>query len=211
MSTNCTHTLANGETCNAPAVSGTPHCRHHYPQSPLKEPKPSPPVTEKFELPPIRDKDSILAAIIEVLKAMADRRIKRSEAETFIRGFKFAARLMTEIDEECVPSFPAQGVYDRAQLHPAELITNKPNGSPQQPVDHVAARQTTRTAAAQSQYNNGSVALAASGNRSKGTNTFNPAHLYPEHAASIDPSTARLVKDLLAQSHQLASTQKAKS
>jgi hypothetical protein len=210
MSTNCTHTLATGEACNAPAVSGTPFCRHHYPQLPLKDPKPSPPVPEKFELPPIRDKDSILAAIIEVLNAMADRRIKRSEAETFIRGLKFAARLMTEIDEECIPSFPTH------QLHPAQSRSTMPNFAPQQPRNQTVAGQPALTTnkAARSDC---SVALAAFGDCPKATSTFNPARragappLYPEHASSLDPSTARLVKGILAQSHQLASSQKAKS
>jgi hypothetical protein len=210
MSTNCTHTLATGEACNAPAVSGTPFCRHHYPQLPLKDPKPSPPVPEKFELPPIRDKDSILAAIIEVLNAMADRRIKRSEAETFIRGLKFAARLMTEIDEECIPSFPTH------QLHPAQSRSTMPNCAPQQPRNQTVAGQPALTTnkAARSDC---SVALAAFGDCPKATSTFNPARragappLYPEHASSLDPSTARLVKEILAQSHQLASSQKAKS
>jgi hypothetical protein len=210
MSTNCTHTLATGEACNAPAVSGTPFCRHHYPQLPLKDPKPSPPVPEKFELPPIRDKDSILAAIIEVLNAMADRRIKRSEAETFIRGLKFAARLMTEIDEECIPSFPTH------QLHPAQSRSTMPHSAPQQPRNQTVAGQPALTTnkAARSDC---SVALAAFGDCPKATSTFNPARragappLYPEHASSLDPSTARLVKEILAQSHQLASSQKAKS
>jgi len=211
MSTQCTHTLATGEPCNAPAVSGTPFCRHHYPQLPLKDPKPSPPVADNFTLPPIRDKACILAAIIEVLNAMADRRIKRSEAETFIHGLKFAARLMTEIDEECIPSFPTH------QLHPAQSRSTMPNGA--QSHNHIVAGQPALTTnkAARSDYNNGSVALPAFGDCPKATSTFNPARragappLYPDHASSLDASTARLVKEILAQSHQLASSQKAKS
>ena len=207
MSTQCTHTLATGEPCNAPAVSGTPFCRHHYPQLPLKDPKPSPPVPEKFELPPIRDKDSILAAIIEVLNAMADRRIKRSEAETFIRGLKFAARLMTEIDEECIPSFPTH------QLHPAQSRSTMPHSAPQQPRNQTVAGQPALTTnkAARSDYNNGSVALPAFGDRRNAAGAFNPASLSHAHSSPLDPSTARIVKDILAQTHQLASTQKAKS
>jgi len=205
MSTQCTHTLATGEPCNAPAVSGTPFCRHHYPQLPLKDPKPSPPVADNFTLPPIRDKACILAAIIEVLNAMADRRIKRSEAETFIRGLKFAARLMTEIDEECIPSFPTH------QLHPAQSRSTMPNGA--QSHNHIVAGQPALTTnkAARSDYNNGSVALPAFGDRRNAAGAFNPASLSHAHSSPLDPSTARIVKDILAQTHQLASTQKAKS
>jgi len=205
MSTQCTHTLATGEPCNAPAVSGTPFCRHHYPQLPLKDPKPSPPVADNFTLPPIRDKACILAAIIEVLNAMADRRIKRSEAETFIHGLKFAARLMTEIDEECIPSFPTH------QLHPAQSRSTMPNGA--QSHNHIVAGQPALTTnkAARSDYNNGSVALPAFGDRRNAAGAFNPASLSHAHSSPLDPSTARIVKDILAQTHQLASTQKAKS
>ena len=205
MSTQCTHTLATGEPCNAPAVSGTPFCRHHYPQLPLKDPKPSPPVADNFTLPPIRDKACILAAIIEVLNAMADRRIKRSEAETFIHGLKFAARLMTEIDEECIPSFPTH------QLHPAQSRSTMPNGA--QSHNHIVAGQPALTTnkAARSDYNNGSVALPAFGDRRTAAGAFNPASLSHAHSSPLDPSTARIVKDILAQTHQLASTQKAKS
>ena len=205
MSTQCTHTLATGEPCNAPAVSGTPFCRHHYPQLPLKDPKPSPPVADNFTLPPIRDKACILAAIIEVLNAMADRRIKRSEAETFIHGLKFAARLMTEIDEECIPSFPTH------QLHPAQSRSTMPNGA--QSHNHIVAGQPALTTnkAARSDYNNGSVALPAFGDRRNAAGAFNPASLSHAHSSPLDPSTARIVKDILAQPHQLASTQKAKS
>ena len=205
MSTQCTHTLATGEPCNAPAVSGTPFCRHHYPQLPLKDPKPSPPVADNFTLPPIRDKACILAAIIEVLNAMADRRIKRSEAETFIHGLKFAARLMTEIDEECIPSFPTH------QLHPAQSRSTMPNGA--QSHNHIVAGQPALTTnkAARSDYNNGSVALPAFGDRRNAAGAFNPASLSHAHSSPLDPSTARIVKDILAQTHQLASSQKAKS
>jgi len=207
MSTQCTHTLATGEPCNAPAVSGTPFCRHHYPQLPLKDPKPSPPVADNFTLPPIRDKACILAAIIEVLNAMADRRIKRSEAETFIHGLKFAARLMTEIDEECIPSFPTH------QLHPAQSRSTMPHSAPQQPRNQTVAGQPALTTnkAVRSDYNSGSVALPAFGDRRTAAGAFNPASLSHAHSSPLDPSTARIVKDILAQTHQLASTQKAKS
>jgi len=186
-------------------ISGTPFCRHHYPQLPLKDPKPSPPVADNFTLPPIRDKACILAAIIEVLNAMADRRIKRSEAETFIHGLKFAARLMTEIDEECIPSFPTH------QLHPAQSRSTMPNGA--QSHNHIVAGQPALTTnkAARSDYNNGSVALPAFGDRRNAAGAFNPASLSHAHSSPLDPSTARIVKDILAQTHQLASTQKAKS
>ena len=53
-----------------------------------------------LKLPLLNSKNNLLVAVGEVLRAMAERRIKRSEADTFLCGLKFASRLMTEIDRE---------------------------------------------------------------------------------------------------------------
>ena len=89
-----------------------------------------------------------------------------------------------------------------------------PNFAPQQPRNHIVAKQPTTATTnkpARSDYNNGSVALPAFGDRRNAAGAFNPASLSHAHSSPLDPSTARIVKDILAQTHQLASTQKAKS
>jgi hypothetical protein len=98
MFTECTHTLESGSTCKSPAVRGTSLCFHHTPHENIKRQQPH--EYEPFELPNMDTKSGILVAVTEILSRLAQRRIKRSEAETLLRGLKFAARLMTELDTE---------------------------------------------------------------------------------------------------------------
>ena len=83
----CTHMLASGRKCKAPAANGGSLCRHHGPRKHLVE-------TAPFVLPEIKDQRSLLDAVIAVLEAASRRRIKRSEAGTFLFGLHLAARLM---------------------------------------------------------------------------------------------------------------------
>jgi hypothetical protein len=104
MSTECTHTLASGAKCQAPALNGSSFCHHHNPR---QLPDPHPRDTSESEplfLPPLLDKCSILVAVCEVIHAASERRIKCSEARTLLLGLKFASRLMTEIDQTGVSS-----------------------------------------------------------------------------------------------------------
>jgi len=194
MTPRCPQTLDNGQRCSALAINGSKYCRHHDPQRPPKPAREESRESEPLLLPPLFDKPSILAALNEVVQALAGGRIKHSVADTLLHAIKLAARLVTELDEAGLSIHPDDEQPVGRHIDPITRTTNK-NGH--------------------SHYSNGSVALAASGHRSNGTNTFNPSSfagappLYPEHA--LDPSTARIVKDLLAQTHQLADTQKAKS
>ena len=177
MTTQCTHTLATGEPCNAPALNGGPFCRHHYPQLPLKDHKPAKQESRQSEpliLPTLLDKPSILKAVNEVIQALAAGRIKRSVADTLLSAIKFAGRLLTEIAEACLNASPYTSYF-------------QPN----------------------------TAALAASGNRPGAAVASSPARhagappLHPEHASSLDPSTARIIKELLAQTRQLSQQPKA--
>ena len=221
MTPRCPQTLDNGQRCSALAINGSKYCRHHDPQRPPKPAREEPPESEPLLLPPLFDKPSILAALNEVVQALAGGRIKHSVADTLLYAIKLAARLVTELDEAglSIHSEDEQpaGRHDEPALpHRDEFAQTRKTAAADPLRNQIAARQTARTTnrEVQSHYSNGSVALAASG---IGTNTFNPARragappLYPEQASSLDPSTARIVKDLLAETHQLANTQKAKS
>jgi len=158
--------MNNGEQCTTTAVNGSKFCRYHDPYRPLKESKTKSGEMEPLSLPPLVDKPSVLAALNEVVQALAEGRIKRSVADTLLSAIKLANRLITEI----------------AQAGPSVLSTTH--------------------------FHPTAVALAAPGNHSKAP--FNPALRYPASQPDNDPSTARLVKELLAQSHELARSQKAK-
>jgi len=104
MFTSCTHTHESGSTCQSPAIRGTSLCFNHTPHQNIKRRQHH--EYEPFELPPLHSKNAVLVAISQVLNRLAMRRIKRSEADTFLRGLSLVARLMTELDES-IPSYPA--------------------------------------------------------------------------------------------------------
>ena len=98
--TQCLQSLMNGERCQAPAVNGTLFCRHHDPQKEIEyERKLKQRQTEPFQLPDFDDKRGLFVAIKSVLHAFSDRKIKRSEAETYLYGLKMADKVMTALDE----------------------------------------------------------------------------------------------------------------
>ncbi len=149
MSKQCLQCLSNGEQCNAPAVNGTLFCRHHHPQREIDlEREWKLRQSQPFSIPPLQDRTCILAAVNAVLAALADRVIKRSEADTFIHGLKFAAKLMTEID---------QG----ADSHVRDNRQNRPDRE----------------------------------------------HALPDRSYKGDPATDRIVRELVAQSHEMARNQ----
>ena len=184
MSEKCTHTLESGSTCKSPAVRGTSLCFHHTPHENLKRKRPC--EYEPFELPPLNNKNSVMVAISEVLRRLALRRIKRSEAVTLIYGLNIVARLMTELDqtseEEPIGSCDMQSARsgdsetDYASLQQTvdeiaeglgvemptveemmNLRTSMPNGTAQQAVDHWIATGRIRPR----QHQAGSVSLHA--------------------------------------------------
>ena len=100
MSAECAHTLNSGQKCHAPARNGSTFCHHHAPRPQLDPHPRETPESEPITLPPLESKCAILVAINEVLEALAERRIKCSEARALLFGLKFAHRLMTELEEE---------------------------------------------------------------------------------------------------------------
>jgi hypothetical protein len=100
MSTTCKSTLATGEPCNAPAINKCFSCRHHDPSHPHKTAQPRRRESEPLELPPLVDKCGILSAVVEVVRAVSERRMKRSEGGTLLFGLQLAGSLMNQIDEE---------------------------------------------------------------------------------------------------------------
>lgn len=97
--TTCNSILASGEPCAAPALNNFVNCRHHQPGHACNCNSSRPSQYKPLELPPLVSKHSILAAIVEVIHAISERRIKRSDGGTLIYGLQLASRLMTEIDE----------------------------------------------------------------------------------------------------------------
>lgn len=92
MSIQCTRLLASGQKCKAPAMKGAVLCRHHHPHKPARQDR-------RLVLPPLQDQSSVLYAATEIVQAIADRRIKRSDAATLLFGLQLAGNLMRDIEK----------------------------------------------------------------------------------------------------------------
>jgi hypothetical protein len=141
--TQCLQSLDNGEQCKAPALDGSLFCRHHDPQREMdEERKMKLRQKQAFSLPEFYNKAGIVAAITAVLHAMADRRIKRSEADTFIHGLKFAAKLITELTEAGDTSFQTlMGMASMPSYAPGASTDDIYNPTPQNLEEHMDTRQ----------------------------------------------------------------------
>ena len=146
----CLQSLDNGQPCNAPQVNGSKFCRHHDPQRELEQERQMK-LRQKqpFSLPDFNDNVGIVVTIKAVLNAMADRRIKRSEAETFLHGLKFAGRLIAEINQAGGTSFadPHSGhdVWVPTLFDIDEFCDTIQNGTPEQLIGQIVAKQKART------------------------------------------------------------------
>jgi hypothetical protein len=169
MFTSCTHTHESGNTCKSPAVRGTSLCFNHTPHENIKRRHPR--EYEPIELPPLHNKQAILAALSVIIDRLALRRIRRSEADTLILGLKFAARIMTELDES-IPSYETGPSYapsvEPDEQEPSlesiremvdsmaaeldgptfkeieEMQASNPNATPEQALDHWRATRQSR-------------------------------------------------------------------
>jgi hypothetical protein len=130
------------------------------------------------------DRSSALTAINMVVQALGEGRIKRSVAGTFISAIKLASRLITEMAESGETISLARMAN---QIHPMRSADR-----PQ------AARNDDKLA----------LALAAAAENQK-PSPFTSARPASAYQPDLDPATARMVKEILAQSHQLAKTQTA--
>lgn len=169
MSTQCTHTLNSGEQCNAPALNGTAFCRHHDPGRTHKPAQPRHRESEPLELPDLCDKSAVLFSVNRVLQALAERRIKCSEAEVLINGLKLATKLMIVIEKEVAQYSPGDfshtervtpapgDVYEPTTEDLAEFTQTLEDGTPDQVLQQFKAKQASWVA----QRNPHLVALAA--------------------------------------------------
>lgn len=92
MPIECAHLLESGQKCKAPAVIGGSLCRHHQPGKPANE--------LPFEMPAIEDKSGLLFVVLELVEALFEHRINRSDARTLFAGLQLAFKLMSDIDKD---------------------------------------------------------------------------------------------------------------
>ena len=148
--TNCSQPLTNGQPCSAPAVRGSSFCRHHDQRRPRMEAEEESRENEPLMLPPLVDKPSMLAALNQVVQALAAGRIKRSVATTLLSGIKLANRLLTEIAEAGEAASPISSHLQFANAEPAarSQTSSRTGSSPAQTVVRLAASDNPQKPAA---------------------------------------------------------------
>lgn len=94
----CRHILPSGQKCKSPALRKRPFCYFH---SHMRERSqaPLPRQGTPFVLPSLEDSRGILVAVMEILGAMGQGRLKRSEASTYLYGLQIAGQLVARIDQ----------------------------------------------------------------------------------------------------------------
>ena len=123
----CTHILASGRKCKAPAVAGSSLCRHHRPRRHVE--------LTRFVLPEFEDHRSLFRAISAVLHAASRRRIRRSEAGTYLFGLQLAARFMPHFSPLSEP-VPAP-IHHSNKPRPKSPSGSVPKKSPSGPVPNL--------------------------------------------------------------------------
>jgi len=181
----CLQTLENGQRCNAFATDTSKYCRHHDPQLPAKPAKESSAEMEPLHLPLIIDRSSAPTDANIVLQAMGERRIKRPLAGTFLSGIKLASRVLTEMAE-------AHETLSPADMHRFRSMRSSDRSQPARTDDNLA------------------IALAAA-DESRKPNPFSAARPSLAYQSDLDPDTARMVKEILAQSRDFPRTQQPKA
>ena len=178
MTPNCSQSLSNGQRCSAPAMHGSKYCRHHDHEHSPKPIQEKSPDSEPLALPPLTSKLSMLVAVDELVHALAEQRIKCSAADTLLSAIKLAHRILNELSDD-----------ERAAIARAE---DKPYPQRPQPTSWQPTGQVAMDIAASS--------------RPRKASPFSAPHRHPADF-DMDASTASFVRELMAQSHQLAAKQ----
>jgi len=77
----CIHTKVDGGACGAPAVKGKTHCRFHHHTHHLPK---------GFVMPPLEDPNAIQLTIMEVIRALMEKRMERPMANTILYALQIA-------------------------------------------------------------------------------------------------------------------------
>ena len=180
MTPECSQLLDNGRPCAAPAVHDSTYCRHHDPLRPRKQSLEEPRESEPLSLQTLLDKPSMLAALNQVTGTFTILLAAiLSPWSISMRQPSDARTLLSAI--RCASRLVAEIAQEQRPLLPVA-----PAG------DRNAIRSDHR--------------LAASSDLRK-PGPFSTARSASSYQSDIDADTARMVKELVAQSHHLAGTQ----
>ncbi len=95
----CRHIFIDGHRCGSPSLRGEHFCYYHLMTRGFAEEKRHRRTWTEFELPPLEDRSSILAAITEVLQRIACDRLPTKQAGLLLYGLQIASLNLPETDE----------------------------------------------------------------------------------------------------------------
>ena len=91
----CQHSKQDGNTCASPALSGQTLCYFHS-----RDRSPQQHTEATLELPDLTDRAAILAALSQLLQAVALNQFDTKRANLLLRGLSLATRLAASIEKQ---------------------------------------------------------------------------------------------------------------
>jgi hypothetical protein len=95
----CRHIFIDGHRCGSPSLRGQPFCYYHHTTLGFADDKRFRRTWTEFELPPLEDRSSVLAAINEVLQRIAGNQIAAKDAGLLLYGLQIASLNLPEPGE----------------------------------------------------------------------------------------------------------------
>jgi hypothetical protein len=95
----CRHIFIDGHRCGSPSLRGEHLCYYHHTSRGFADEKRHRRTWADFELPPLEDRSSVLAAINEVLQRIACDNIPAKQAGLLLYGLQIASKNLPEAGE----------------------------------------------------------------------------------------------------------------
>jgi hypothetical protein len=95
----CRHIFIDGHRCGSPSLRDEPFCYYHHTTRGFADEKRLRRTWAEFELPPLEDRSSVLAAINEVLQRIAGNNLPAKEAGLLLYGLQIASLNLPEPGE----------------------------------------------------------------------------------------------------------------
>jgi hypothetical protein len=113
----CRHIFIDGHRCGSPSLRGEHLCYYHHTSRGHAEEKRNRRTWTEFELPPLEDRSSVLAAVTEVLQRIACNNLPTKQAGLLLYGLQIASNNLPE-PEEAKAKSNNQPPVERVMINP---------------------------------------------------------------------------------------------
>lgn len=113
----CRHIFHDGHRCGSPSLRGEHLCYYHHTTRGFAEEKRLRREWAEFELPPLEDRSSVLAAVTEVLQRIACDKLPAKQAGLLLYGLQIASNNLPQPDEAKAKS-DNQPPVERVMINP---------------------------------------------------------------------------------------------